>query len=151
LATASLDKTVKLWDAVTGQEIRTFTGHTGGVFSVAFSPYTVKLRDAETGRELRTLAGHRAPVHQVAFSPDGRRLASIGGDETAVVWDLETGQALQTLKDIGGFDIGVAFSPEGKWLITSGAPPKLWDADTGQEIRSFIGHRSWCVAMPPWC
>ena len=38
LASGSGDKTIKLWDVATGTEIRTLTGHTGGVNSVAFSP-----------------------------------------------------------------------------------------------------------------
>src|SRR5262249_35328734 len=38
LASASFDKTVKLWDAASGREIRTFKGHTNWVVSVAFSP-----------------------------------------------------------------------------------------------------------------
>ena len=63
------DKTLKLWDAETGQELRTLEGHTGEVSACAFSPdgarvvsasedKTLKLWDAETGRELRTLEGH---------------------------------------------------------------------------------------------
>lgn len=36
--TGSHDKTAKLWDAATGEQIRTFSGHTHWVNSVAFSP-----------------------------------------------------------------------------------------------------------------
>ena len=61
--------TLKLWDAATGQLLRTFEGHTGWVTSVAFSPdgtrvlsgsadNTLKLWDAATGQLLRTFAGH---------------------------------------------------------------------------------------------
>jgi len=38
LATASSDRTVKLWDMQTGQEVVTLIGHTAGVVAVAFSP-----------------------------------------------------------------------------------------------------------------
>jgi len=38
LASAGDDKTVKLWDARTGEESRTLEGHTGKVHSVCFSP-----------------------------------------------------------------------------------------------------------------
>ncbi|MCP4816943.1 MAG: hypothetical protein GY888_30890, partial [Planctomycetaceae bacterium] len=61
LATASRDKTVKLWDVATGKESATHQGHEGMVYSVAFSPdgktlasvsgdKTVKLWDVDTGR-----------------------------------------------------------------------------------------------------
>ena len=46
LATASVDKTVKLWDAATGNEIETLRGHSGYVFSVAFSPDGQRLASA---------------------------------------------------------------------------------------------------------
>ena len=38
IATASADKTVKVWDAVKGEELRTLMGHTEKVYGVAFHP-----------------------------------------------------------------------------------------------------------------
>src|SRR5262249_37379593 len=87
LATGSWDRTVKLWDAATGQELLTLKGHSEAILSVAFSPdgkrlatgsqdQTVKLWDAATGQELLTLKGHSNVVRSVAFSPDGKRLAT---------------------------------------------------------------------------
>ena len=98
LASASFDRTVKVWDAVTGQETRTLKGHTNWVNSVAFSPdgkrlasassdRTAKVWDAVTGQETLTLKGHTGHVMGVAFSPNGQRLASASRDKTAKVWD----------------------------------------------------------------
>ena len=75
LASASVDQTVKVWDATSGQEMLTLKGHTGAVMSVAFSPdgkrlasasgdQTVKVWDATTGQETLTLKGHTAQVTQ---------------------------------------------------------------------------------------
>jgi WD40 repeat protein len=66
VASGSGDGTIKLWDIVTGREIRTFSGHSWFVYSVAFSPdgktvvsgsrdKTVKLWDVVTVREISTL------------------------------------------------------------------------------------------------
>jgi len=46
LASASADKTVKMWDTATGQETLTLKGHTGWVTSMAFSPDGQRLASA---------------------------------------------------------------------------------------------------------
>jgi serine/threonine protein kinase len=91
LASASWDKTVKLWDTTTGKLLFTLEGHTGKVNSVAFSPdgqrlasassdRTVKLWETASSKLLRTLEGHADEVWGIAFSPDGQRLASASPD-----------------------------------------------------------------------
>ena len=139
LASGSVDKTVKLWDAQTGQELATLKGHADNVTSVAFSPdgktlasgsrdKTVKLWDAQTGQELATLKGHDASVYSVAFSPDGKTLASGSEDKTVKLWDAQTGQELATLKGHDDSVYSVAFSPDGKTLASGSGDKtvKLW-------------------------
>ena len=105
-ATASWDKTAKVWDAASGKEQFTLRGHEHRVLSVAFRPggkclatasqdNTVRIWDAATGRETTVLRGHTGYVMSVAFSPDGTHLASAGGYRTrgdvkfwdASLWD----------------------------------------------------------------
>lgn len=80
LASGSYDHTIKLWNANTGECLRTLEGHNSSAVSVAFSPdgttlasgssdYTIKLWNANTGECLRTLKGHNHSVVSVAFSP----------------------------------------------------------------------------------
>jgi hypothetical protein len=98
LASASVDGTVRLWDAVRGEVLRTFLGHRGGFRHVAFSPDgarvaaadldgTLRLWDTASGQEVHTLQGQPGSVNTVAFSPDGMQLASAGWSNTALVWD----------------------------------------------------------------
>jgi WD40 repeat protein len=143
VASASGDHTVKIWD-VSGddaKEVATLTGHTGGVYTVAFDPtnkpiiasgswdHTIRLWDTETGKEVRKLEGHHDDIWSVTFSADGKILASGSEDRTAKLWDPATGAELRTVKGQMGTIYAVSFSPDGSTLATAGrdGKVKLWD------------------------
>ena len=128
ILSGSADQSVRLWDADTGQPIRTLEGHTGPVNSVAFSrdghrivsgsdDQTVRLWDADTGQPIRTLVGNTHAVRSVAFSPDGRRIASGGQDKTVRLWDADTGVEIGTPEMLHDDAVWtVSFSPDGRRL-----------------------------------
>jgi WD40 repeat protein len=92
VASASEDKTVRLWEAATGTCHSTLKGHSSGVTAVAFSPdgqlvasasenKTVRLWEAATGTCCSTLGGHSSPVTMaIAFSSDGQVLYTNAGN-----------------------------------------------------------------------
>ena len=159
------DSAIKLWDAASGQLLRTFVGHTDAVSSLAFSPdgarflsgsddMTIKLWDAASGQLLRTFKGHTSGVRSVAFSPDGTRVISGSGkyysssgepdtDNTLKLWDAASGQLLRTFKGHTAGVRSVALSPDDTRVISGSndGTVKLWHAATGQLLRSFEGHR----------
>ena len=160
LASASADKTVKLWDTSTGKEIKTLTGHTNSVWGVSFSPdgkmlasgsadKTVKLWDTSTGKEIKTLTGHTNQVWGVSFSPDGKMLASASADKTVKLWDTSTGKEIKTLTGHTNQVWGVSFSPDGKMLASASADKtvKLWDTSTGKEIKTLTGHTNSVIGV----
>ncbi len=153
LASGSEDKTIKLWNTKTGNEIRTLTGHKDTVYSVAFSPdgtklasgsgdKTIKLWNTKTGNEIRTLTGHKNTVYSVALSPDSTKLASGSEDSTIKLWDVETGNEIRTLTGHKDTVYSVAFSPDGTKLASGSLDGtiKLWNVKTGNEIHTLIWH-----------
>jgi WD40 repeat protein/tetratricopeptide (TPR) repeat protein len=151
--TTSDDKTVRLWDVTTGQELKRLTGHEQTVLCAAFSPdgrrvvsgsadRTVRLWDTQSGEELKRFDGHEDAVFWVAFSPDGRGLLSAGRDKTIRLWDVKSGK--EQMRFVGHTEPvrGVAFSPDGKRILSGSwdKTVRLWDVETGQELRRYEGH-----------
>jgi WD40 repeat protein/predicted DNA-binding protein YlxM (UPF0122 family) len=105
LASGGKDKTVRLWDTATNNELVTLRKHTGWTNVLAFSPdgkmlasgspdKTVQLWDTATGVHLATLTEHINSIVALTFSPDGRTLASGSMDGTIRFWNTETGDLL---------------------------------------------------------
>ena len=128
LATASTDKTIKLWAVDTGKAVQTLMGHTASVFAVAFGPggallasasadETVKVWSVPRGTLDYTLSGHTSSVLAVAFSPDAHTIASGSADRTIKLWALQDGAGVRTLADhallspLWPFTLMVRYSP----------------------------------------
>ena len=128
-------------------------GHTGSVYSAAFSPdgkrivsaswdETVRIWDVQTGKELQKLEGHTKVVSSASFSPDGKRIVSASWDNTVRIWDSKTGKELQKLE---GHTEGVnsaSFSPDGKRIVSASwdNTVRIWDSKTGKELQKLEGH-----------
>jgi WD40 repeat protein len=169
IASSSQDGIIKIWDAKTGQELRSVPAHDNQVRSIAFSPdghwlasgswdKTVKIWDSRTGALRCNLEGNKEVVWSVAFNPDGKLVASGGGlDRVAELklWNAATGQEVRTLSGHTGQVRCIAFSSDGRRLASGAAEHdrtvKVWDVQTGQELLTLRGHQHpiWGLAFSP--
>lgn len=164
IASGSLDQTVRLWDADSGEPLHTLRGHDGSVSSVAFSPdglriasasndRTIRIWDTSSGNPLLILKGHQNWINSIAFSPDGSRVASAAVDGAVLLWDIQSGAFLHTLTGHQASATSVAFSPDGLHIATAALDRtmRLWDVSTGSHLLSFQGHtnRITSVAFSP--
>jgi WD40 repeat protein len=150
VASASFDKTVRLWNAKTGEQVQKLEGHEGSVRFVAFScdgqvvasasgDMTVRLWDSQTCDQMQKLEGHEGPVSSVAFSRDGQVVGSASDDKTVRVWNTKTGEQMQKLQGYEGLVTSMAFSPDSQVVVSASSDltVRLWDAKMGEEMMSF--------------
>ncbi|MEH2421464.1 MAG: NB-ARC domain-containing protein [Nostoc sp.] len=160
LASASADRTIKLWSPHTGQCLKTLYGHGSWVWAIAFSPdsnflasgsydHTIKIWDLGSGECLQTLQGHPGCVLAIAFSPDGKTLFSGGYEKIVKQWDVKTGNCLHTWEADSNRVWAVAVSPDTQYVATGGDDSlvRLWDIHTGFSLRTFSGHTSQVVCI----
>eukprot|EP00300_Choanocystis_sp_HF-7_P024987 c26603_g1_i1.p1 GENE.c26603_g1_i1~~c26603_g1_i1.p1 ORF type:complete len:914 (+),score=184.29 c26603_g1_i1:76-2742(+) len=157
------DRTVRLWDPVTGAELFKLEGHTAPVrycvisrdnrVASASNDMTVKIWSAETGELLRTFEGHTDMVRACDLSADGAWLVSGSEDKTLRVWNTATGECKHVLQ---GHEAGVtscAWSPSGTHAVSGSDDRSLrvWDTATGELLHTLKGHthKVRCCAFSP--
>jgi WD40 repeat protein len=169
LASASADKTIRIWNPRTGQALLTLTGHTSEVTSIAFSAdgrylisgsrdLTVRVWDVMARNPnalLSLLSGPRNLVNAVAFSPDNRFLVAGTGDYSLHIWNqgFVARQRLTTLSGHQARVRGVAYSPDGIHLASGDGAGvvRIWDVRTGETVRELgpAGETVWNLAYSP--
>ncbi len=151
IASASQDRTVKLWQA-DGTLLNSLEGHSGEIWGLAISPDgqviasasddgTVKLWQTDGGTLIKTLTGHSTAVNAVAFSPDGQLIAAARQDGFVQIW-RRSGELVKRFEAHQQVKIdAIAFSPNGQSLATGGGDGliKLWNLN-GTLQKQLKGH-----------
>ncbi|MFF7171753.1 nSTAND1 domain-containing NTPase [Streptomyces pseudovenezuelae] len=159
LASASYDRTVRLWDVSDRRHPRALgkplAGGTSWVSSAVFSPDGRTLAAAGDDGRIRRwdladprhpkplgapLTGHRGTIYLIAFSPDGRTLASAGEDRTVRLWDTRGAKRPPTVLSGAGAAVrSVAWSPDGHTVAAGGDDNsiRLWDTTDVRRPRAY--------------
>jgi WD40 repeat protein len=147
LATASYDKTARVWNLSSRPPQSMSLVHQASVRSIEFSPEgqrvvttsndrTAQVWDVESGKPIGPPLRHSDYVRSAVFSPEGLRVVTASGDRTVRVWDAETGESLSEamVTDEPAFD--ASFHPDGQRILTAanGRTVLIWEVTTAPPL-----------------
>jgi len=149
------DNSIRVWDTVTGRQVRIILGHLSSVKTVDFSPdgttiasgsldTTIRIWDVNTGIQKYLLQKHDGVINSVSFSPDGKFLASGSDDNTIHIWDISKGKLLNTLRGHYGSVNSVDFSDDGLFLVSGSSDMtiRVWDVNSWEEVIIIKGNKA---------
>ncbi|XP_077399710.1 F-box/WD repeat-containing protein 7-like [Vanacampus margaritifer] len=147
IVSGSDDNTLKVWSAVTGQCLRTLTGHTGGVWCSQMAAATVisgstdrtlRVWDADSGECVHVLHGHTSTVRCMHLH--GNRVVSGSRDTTVRMWDVSSGRCEHVLT--GHVAAVRCVQYDGRRVVSGGYDymVKVWDPQTEVCLHTLQGH-----------
>lgn len=162
VASASEDRTVRLWNLHTGEHMLLLQGHSQNVTSLAFRPDGKHLvtsgEDANlfvwevaSGALLAELQNQGNPVRAVAYSPDGTTLAS--ADQSGIIKLIDTRdyREVHSFSAYTGAVTALSFSPDATRLASIGDDriARVWRVDTGEPLLEVPGRMVNTIAFSP--
>ena len=160
LATAGIDRIVRIWDFTRDQESHLLE-KTGPARNVAFSPdgkffaaagfrhssgvsleKRVRLWSINENWQPRAWNGHTDWVSCVSVAPGSKLLASGSADKTVRIWDVATGRTKHVLAGHKELVTAARFSPDGRWLASASLDKtvRFWEVASGQPLELKLAH-----------
>jgi GTPase SAR1 family protein len=154
-ASASHDKTVKIWDLQTGECRATLEGHTDEVRCIAITPDgkrllsgagdgMIRVWSVQTARQDNTLRGRQGEVRSLSVLPGGKQLLSCGAasKEQIELWDINSGSRLWGTKGHETVVTSIVATRDAKRAISASFDHtlKVWNLETGECLATLRGH-----------
>jgi WD40 repeat protein len=152
IASASEDKTLKVWEAESGKLLFTRKGHGGTVTSVSWAPDHTRIATSCIDKVVRVFSRekegvlseltHPESVWDVSWAPGGKRLATSGKDNVVRVWDVAAGVVLFKLEGHTANVHSLRWNKGGVLLASASddGTVRLWQGSDGKALATLVGH-----------
>lgn len=153
IASASVDKTIIIWDAQNGKLLKTLNGHTDSVIDVSFSKDGLRLVsasmdmsiciwDIKTGELIHRFEGQGFGANTVCFHPDGKYILYSGWNGKVNIIDAQTGKLHQSFSVEYYQVYSACYSPNGRFVVSASDDTKIriWDVEKRELVHELIGH-----------
>ncbi|XP_072126637.1 WD repeat-containing protein 25 isoform X2 [Mobula birostris] len=173
LLSASMDKSIKIWDAIeTGRCLKTYFGHSGAIRDAQWSlcgrqvlsggfDSMLHLTDIETGKQVNSFC-NEFQITCLAFSPTNQNVFLSGGFSSTVrAWDTRSCKLVNEYNAGIQQTLDILFLPGGNEFLTSTDAVSrdsadrtiiAWDFQTSARISNQIFHERYtipCMALHP--
>ncbi len=160
LVSAGNGNVIDIWNAATGELVRSYRDHAGGIRGVAWAPNgkyiasasedkTVHVWEASSGKTVLVYRGHSHFVTSVAWSPDNRCMTSSSIDRSVQIWDVQTGYVYVNYTQHNDVVYRTSWSPDGKCIASTGynGAVRVWEAMSGRHLLTYSGHVGEVLAL----
>ncbi len=167
------DRTVRIWDTQTGEQLQLIDPESGFVRALDYSPDgetiaygvwdntnagTVRIHSAETGEEIRRFFAHTTPLTDVVYSPDADQIVSVAWDRNVRIWNIDRGVEEQAFSGFAERILAMDYSPDEQFLLLGlgnignnefqddeaiDSSIWLWDVTNRDEIDVYRDHTDW--------
>ncbi len=177
LATASHDKTAKIWDLASGETIGILRGHKRPVYDISFCGYdrlvttcsgdqTAKVWSLDEFSCQRTYEGHSGAVQRISFLDRNQFIIGAGADGLIKIWSVSSGECVQTLDNHNNRIWALCVKNDGQEFVSADADGtiSIWEDNTEeakheeevnmknkvekeQELQNYIHNGEWVEAF----
>lgn len=153
---------VTAYNVETGEVVSEQDIFSGMVADISWSPdgsrliatgdmaYAIRRWKVSTNESVRLFDQRASTSMALAWSPDGKRIASGHSGGTVCFWTASTNECDGLIYAHDTATFSLAWSPDGSQLATGGGVIRIWDAQTGNQLRAFGLHETSIYRKLEW-